>query len=81
MCENDQNAAGGSGENEQEMDDSGIMVEADYQSKGEKVELENDEDNLEDLLHLLDTTDESSVIDGELGKRLNQMVPVPVSIV
>lgn len=77
VCENDQNAAGGSGKNEQEMDDSGRMVEADYQSKGEKVELENDEDNLEDLLHLLDTTDESSVIDGELGKRLNQMVPVP----
>ncbi|KAH9703859.1 OVARIAN TUMOR DOMAIN-containing deubiquitinating enzyme 9 [Citrus sinensis] len=39
--------------------------------------LEYDEDNMEDLLHQLDTTDESSVIDGELGKRLNQMVPVP----
>ncbi|KAH9768428.1 OVARIAN TUMOR DOMAIN-containing deubiquitinating enzyme 9 [Citrus sinensis] len=77
VCENDQNAADGSGKNEEEMDDSGRMVEADYQSKGEKVELEYDEDNMEDLLHQLDTTDESSVIDGELGKRLNQMVPVP----
>ncbi|KAK9187131.1 hypothetical protein WN944_018522 [Citrus x changshan-huyou] len=77
VCENDQSAADGSGKNEEEMDDSGRMVEADYQSKGEKVELEYDEDNMEDLLHQLDTTDESSVIDGELGKRLNQMVPVP----
>ncbi|KAH9768434.1 OVARIAN TUMOR DOMAIN-containing deubiquitinating enzyme 9 [Citrus sinensis] len=41
------------------------------------LDLEYDEDNMEDLLHQLDTTDESSVIDGELGKRLNQMVPVP----
>ncbi|KAH9703850.1 OVARIAN TUMOR DOMAIN-containing deubiquitinating enzyme 9 [Citrus sinensis] len=77
VCENDRSAADGSGKNEEEMDDSGRMVEADYQSKGEKVELEYDEDNMEDLLHQLDTTDESSVIDGELGKRLNQMVPVP----
>ncbi|KAH9768430.1 OVARIAN TUMOR DOMAIN-containing deubiquitinating enzyme 9 [Citrus sinensis] len=43
----------------------------------EQDRLEYDEDNMEDLLHQLDTTDESSVIDGELGKRLNQMVPVP----
>lgn len=33
----------------------------------------------EDMLYSLEMTDESSMIDGEVGKRLNQMVPVPVS--
>lgn len=33
----------------------------------------------EDLLYSLEMKDES-VLDGEVGKRLNQMVPVPVSI-
>ena len=32
----------------------------------------------EDLSYALELTDES-ILDGEVGKRLNQMVPVPVS--
>ncbi|KAL4618448.1 hypothetical protein ACB092_06G011300, partial [Castanea dentata] len=32
---------------------------------------------VDDLLHIFDIADESS-LDGEVGKRLNQMVPVPV---
>lgn len=43
-------------------------------SKGEKSFIE------EDLPHSVDIMGESSVLDGEVGKRLNQMVPVPVSI-
>lgn len=35
--------------------------------------------NVEDLLHTLYITDEFA-LDGEVGKRFNQMVPVPVSI-
>ena len=35
---------------------------------------------VDDLLHIYNIADESS-LDGEVGKRLNQMVPVPVSIV
>lgn len=34
---------------------------------------------VDDLLHIFDIVDESS-LDGEVGKRLNQIVPVPVSI-
>lgn len=63
------------------MDDSIKKVVADYQSKDEKVETDNDEDNLEDPLCLLDITDESSILESEVGKRLNRMVPVPVSAV
>ena len=33
-----------------------------------------------DLFHIIDIADESS-LDGEVGKRLNKMVPVAVSIV
>ena len=35
---------------------------------------------VDDLFHIFDITDEST-LDGEVGKRLNQIVPVPVSIV
>ena len=35
---------------------------------------------VDDLLHIFDIADESS-LDGEVGKRLNQMIPIPVSIV
>ena len=34
---------------------------------------------VDDLLHIFHIADESS-LDGEVGKRLNQMVPIPVSI-
>ncbi|XP_030929170.1 uncharacterized protein LOC115955241 isoform X4 [Quercus lobata] len=34
---------------------------------------------VDDLLHIYNIADESS-LDGEVGKRLNQMVPIPVSI-
>ncbi|KAJ4720758.1 OTU domain-containing protein [Melia azedarach] len=76
-CENDPKATDDSGKNEKEMDDSIKKVVADYQSKDEKVETDNDEDNLEDPLCLLDITDESSILESEVGKRLNRMVPVP----
>lgn len=36
--------------------------------------------NGEDWLYSLDITDESP-LDGEVGRRLNKMVPVPVSII
>ena len=36
--------------------------------------------NREDFLHSLDITDEST-LDGEVGRRLNQLVSVPVSLV
>lgn len=36
--------------------------------------------NGEDWLYSLDITDESP-LDGEVGRRLNKMVPVPVSVI
>lgn len=35
--------------------------------------------HMEDVSHSLEIADEST-LDGEVGKRLNQMVPIPVSI-
>lgn len=80
-CENDQEAADFSGQNGNETDGSSKQVEADDQSREVKVETDDDEGQGENLQYLLDITDESSILDGEVGKRLNQMVPVPVSMV
>jgi hypothetical protein len=87
----DKKAASNPGRNMEDADPSkNIMEEADDHSK-----MENDwvaeigifhscfspgekSSYVEDFSNTLDITDESA-LDGEVGKRLNQMVPVPVS--
>ncbi|KAK3232490.1 hypothetical protein Dsin_004371 [Dipteronia sinensis] len=76
-CDNDWKATDCSGKNEELDNSSKKKIEGDDQSKEEKVEGDVGEVHGDDLLHSLDMTDESSFFDGEVGKRLNQMVPVP----
>lgn len=79
-CENDVEAADFSGENGRETGGSSKQMETGGQSREVKVETDDDEGQVENLQYLLDITDESSILDCEVGKRLNQMVPVPVSM-
>ncbi|XP_044462072.1 OVARIAN TUMOR DOMAIN-containing deubiquitinating enzyme 9-like isoform X2 [Mangifera indica] len=76
-CENDVEAADFSGENGRETGGSSKQMETGGQSREVKVETDDDEGQVENLQYLLDVTDESSILDCEVGKRLNQMVPVP----
>lgn len=56
-----------------------VRIEEGDQNKEDKVEGEEYESHGDDQLPYL--TDDSADLDGEVGKRLNHMVPVPVSIV
>lgn len=69
---NDLGLAGDSSRKEEEQDDD-AGSHASCSSIGEKSHFEDD---AMDQLHIAD----ESTLDGEVGKRLNQMVPVPVSI-
>ncbi|KAL5733525.1 hypothetical protein ACOSP7_032870 [Xanthoceras sorbifolium] len=76
VCDFGWKATDCSGKNEETDKSSEEKFDEDDQSKEEKVHGDNGEGRGDYLLHSLDITDDS-FFDGEVGKRLNQMVPVP----
>lgn len=83
-CEADQIGTDGSGGNEEIRGSGEMKVEGDDSCRRLNRAYGDGDDgdiSLENQLDSLDITDEYSNLESEVGKRLNQMVPIPVSMV